>query len=416
MVGMQSAKAISVEPQTKFPMRTIASLLAAALFAASFGRGQESLGVHAILLPGDSAVLESGELRKDLVCTVVPEKPRLGFDLKFHSGFSVDIPLRELEGTGNTLSILFRVSDKAGIGAPVYLHQQFRVPPIQNDGGSATLGGLFDLGEGVYHVDWFVRDSSGRFCTAFWDVEANLAPKDRQVALVLPPGTVRPDEEEQFQPEPPVKRSAEDVPLNVKVLMNFAPQRTDSAALDPADRLALISILRNLTRNPQIGRFSLVAFNLQEQQVLYRQDSSDHIDFPELGQALKKLNLGTVDLRQLQKKHAETEFLSSLCKTETIDAGLDGLIFVGPKALLNSNVPDDDLKQVGDLGYPVFYMNYSMDPQMIPWKDSISHVVRFFKGREYTISGPRDLWNAVTEVVSRISKTRQTRAKGVTGP
>jgi hypothetical protein len=61
-------------------------------------------------------------------------------------------------------------------------------------------------------------------------------------------------------------------------------------------------------------------------------------------------------------------------------------------------------------------MNYSMDPQMIPWKDSISHVVRFFKGREYAISGPRDLRNTVTEVVSRISKTRQTRGKGATGP
>jgi hypothetical protein len=198
--------------------------------------------------------------------------------------------------------------------------------------------------------------------------------------------------------------------------MNFAPQRADSAALDPVDRLALISILRNLTRNPRIGRFSLVAFNLQEQQVLYRQDASDHIDFPELGQALKKLSLGTVDLRQLQKKHADTDFLSALCRKETTDASLDGLIFVGPKALLDADVPDGDLKQIGDLDYPVFYMNYSRDPQAIPWKDSISRVVRFFKGREYTISGPRDLWNAVTEVVSRISTTRQARAKTPTGP
>ena len=29
------------------------------------------------------------------------------------------------------------------------------------------------------------------------------------------------------------------------------------------------------------------------------------------------------------------------------------------------------------------------------------------KGREYTISGPRDLWNAVSEVVSRIAKSKQ---------
>ena len=390
------------------------------LAAASLAPGQETIGTHPNLMPGDLAVLETGELRKDLGCAVLPAKPLLGFDLKFHSGFSVDIPMRELEGNGNTLSVLFRVTPKGRGADSVYFHQQFKVPSIRNDGGSATLEGLFDLGEGAYHVDWFVHDFAGRLCTAFWDVDAALANKDRQVLLALPPGTVSRSENEQFQPEPPVARSAdaplETPPLKIKVLMNFAPQRPNSAALDPVDRTALISILRNLNRNPQIGKFSVVAFNLQEQQVLYRQDSSDYIDFPELGQALQRLSLGTVDLRQLEKKHPDTEFLSALFRKETTDTDLDGLIVVGPKALLDAHVPDDDLKQMGDLGYPVFYMNYSADPQLVPWKDAISRVVRFFKGREYTISGPRDLWNAVTEVVSRISKSRQARARATTGP
>ena len=34
----------------------------------------------------DLAVLEGGEQRKDLPCTVTPSKPTLGFDLKFHAG------------------------------------------------------------------------------------------------------------------------------------------------------------------------------------------------------------------------------------------------------------------------------------------------------------------------------------------
>lgn len=397
--------------------RMLFTCAAAAFACGPLMHAQDAIGPHPILMPGDMAVLDSGEGRKDLVCTVVPEKPLLGFDLKFHTGFSVGIPMRELEGPGNMLSILFRVTAKAADQnqAPIYFHQQFKVPSIGSDGGTATLAGVFDVGEGAYHVDWFVHDFAGRFCSSSWDLDAERSAKDRQVALALPPMTVRRSEEEQFQAEPPVIRSMDAPPLNIKVLMNFAPQRPDSASLDPVDRLALISILRNLSRNPQIGRFSLVAFNLQEQQVLYRQDSSDHIDFPELGSALKRLSLGTVDLRQLEKKHADTDFLSSLFKKETSDQGLDGLIFVGPKALLDANVPDDDLKQIGELDYPVFYMNYSRDPQVIPWKDSISHVVKFFKGREYTISGPRDLWNAVTEVVSRISKSHQTRSRSATG-
>ena len=35
----------------------------------------------------DLAVLESGETRKDLQCTVTPTKPIVGFDLRFHAGY-----------------------------------------------------------------------------------------------------------------------------------------------------------------------------------------------------------------------------------------------------------------------------------------------------------------------------------------
>lgn len=227
---------------------------------------------------------------------------------------------------------------------------------------------------------------------------------------MLAPGTVQPSVDEQFQPEPPVIRSQDGLRLSVKVLMNFAPGRPDAPQLDPSDQVALISILRNISRSPQIRKFSLVAFNIDEQKILYRQDAADQIDFPELGRAVKQnLTLGTVNLNQLQQKHPDTEFLEQLVKKETAGANVDGLIFVGPKTMLNRDVPDEDLKQIGEVDYPVFYMNYTPDPQAIPWKDSISRMVKFFKGREYTISGPKDLWYAVTEVVPRIAKFKQAR-------
>jgi hypothetical protein len=371
-----------------------------------------SNGGGPLLLNGQLAVLESGEVRKDLDCTVVPDKAVLGFDLKFHSGYLVTIPLKELEGPGDNLTILFRVSAK-GSGEPVYFSQQFRVPEIREPKGAANLGGIFDVGEGSYHVDWLMHDYAGRYCSSNWDVEAALSPKDKSVAVAVPPKAIRKAEEEQFQPEPPVQRNL-DAPLNIKVLLNFAPQHADSASIDPIDTAALVSIVRNLSRNPKIAQFSPVAFNIQEQRVLYRQESSDHIDFPALGNALKKLNLGTVDLHRLEHKNGDTEFLSSLIRNETTE-NPDGLIFIGPKTLIESSVPQDDLKQVGELSYPVFYMNYTLDPVSTPWKDAISRTVKFFKGREYTISGPRDLWNAVTEVVTRIAKSKQTRGAAPTG-
>ena len=88
------------------------------------------------------------------------------------------------------------------------------------------------------------------------------------------------------------------------------------------------------------------------------------------------------------------------------------MVFAGPKALLEESVPAESLRQIGELGYPVFYMNYNLYPQAVPWNDAIGKAVKFLKGYEYTISKPRDLWFAVTEMVSRIVKTKQGRRSG----
>jgi hypothetical protein len=57
-------------------------------------------------------------------------------------------------------------------------------------------------------------------------------------------------------------------------------------------------------------------------------------------------------------------------------------------------------------------MNYVLNPQAIPWKDSISRAVKVFRGTEYTVSRPRDLWFAVTEMVNRIARAKHNHAIG----
>jgi hypothetical protein len=368
------------------------------------------------MFPSDLAVLEAGETRKDLPCSVINSKPVLGFDLRYHGGYEVSIPMKELAGSENLLTVIFRVQPMEPKGQTLYLTQRFTVPAIEEEArGDAYLQGGFDIGEGKYHVDWLMRDRSERVCSSSWDFDAQLAAKDKQIAMALNSGEIRALDREQFREEPPVARSTEEPPLNVKVLVNFAPQNAKSPTLQPHDTTALVSILRNISRDPRIGRFSLVAFNLQEQRVLYRQENADKIDFPSLGEALTSLNLGTVDLKRLSQKNGDTEFLANLIQQECAkpDGGTpDAVVFAGPKALLEENIPQDSLKQIGDLNYPVFYMNYNLYPQTVPWSDTISKAVKFMKGQEYTISRPRDLWFAVSEMVSRIVKWKQVRRSG----
>src|SRR5258708_40173707 len=85
------------------------------------------------LLPADSSVLEMREPRSDLPCTVKPVKPHLGFDLKFHSGYQVNIPLRELDGRGDALTMIFRVTPERQEMQPVYLRQEAAIRPLEEN-------------------------------------------------------------------------------------------------------------------------------------------------------------------------------------------------------------------------------------------------------------------------------------------
>jgi hypothetical protein len=370
-------------------------------------------GEPVTLMPSDMAILVANEGRKDLPCTVTQRKAELGFDLRFHSGYDVTLPIRELSGSGELLSIVFRVYPQDDSSKAVYFVQHYRVPPIDDEAkGDAFLQGIVDVGEGKYHVDWLMRDRAERICSSSWDVEAALPPKDKPMPLFIGPNSVSETAPEPFVNEPVSRTShSSDDSINVKLLVNFAPQNADSSALQRIDTDALVSILKAIERDPHVARLSLVAFNIGEGRIVYRQESAENIDFPALGKALQTMKLGTVDVGRLSQKHSETDFLTDLIEKEVgTTSHPDAVIFAGPKTMLDADVPQDDLRRIGGIECPVFYMNYNLNPQVVPWKDAISHAIRAFKGTEYTISRPRDLWFSTTEMLSRILRSKRQHA------
>ncbi len=370
-------------------------------------------GAPVRLLTSDAAMLESTENRKDLPCTVTPIKPVLSFDMKFHAGYDVQVPLKELAGSENQLTIVFGVTLEGHPDSPIYFKQHYAVPSIDdNAGGSAYLQGGFQLGEGKYHVNWLMRDRQERICSFHWDSEASIPQRDRPMTVDIPAGAVQPLDSELFKEEAPVERAKAASPVAVKVMVNFAPQDSASSTMQPFDTVALVSILRSIARDPHIDSFSVVAYNMQEQRVIYRQDGATQIDFPALGHALTSLNLGTVDLKRLSQKHGDSEFLSKLITTEVKEDKQvpDAVIFAGPKIMLDDGLPNETLKQLADVKFPVFYMNYNLNPQVNPWRDAIGSAVKALKGAEFTIARPRDLFFSWADIVGRIVKSKFGRA------
>lgn len=356
--------------------------------------------VENVLDPSDVAALNSKQERKDFHCTLEPLQPFLDFDLRLHTGYQAVVPLRDLAGAGPLVS-LFRVTPEDGAQKPAYFSEKFEMPPLAaNVPGDATFTGLFDVGVGKYRVDWLIRDGKKRLCASHWQVDARPPKGNSQPASSLPPETVEAFLSDHFRPEEPAQSKGDG--LHVKVLLNLAPQRQRETVLRNSDLHALLSILRNIVREPHFSRFSLVAVNVNEERVIHRQPPAASIDFPALAAALSRSKFGTIDIKELEQKHGRSVFLAGALKDAMASADKpDLLIIVGPKEMLNQHTTLDGIRTAGIPNCPVVYLNYVADPLANPWHDTVSDAVKFLKGHVYTISEPRDLWSAWTSMLQQ---------------
>jgi len=349
----------------------------------------------------DLQILDLRAPRVDLPCLVTPVQPQLGWDLMFHTGYQLGIPFRYLAGPGDWLSIVFRVRAAGKQQPPVYFSQRIRIPPIpEGQTGKAVMNGAFLVSEGQYSVDWLVHNVEGQVCASFWTLEATT---DRK-GPALKPTTgelIQPVQASPFA-EGSLQERARTGNISVKIIVNFAPDSLEATTPAAGDVEALAAILRRIDRDPRIGRFSVVACSIATQQVVYRQEQSSRINMPGLGKAYGSLNFGKVNLSQLALKNADTGFLTRLVMEELKGDVNDGVIFVSPKCPLDSNVSQQAIAALRSLDHPVFYLNYARNPDSFPWRDGIGHIVKDLRGFEYTVSGPRDLIRAWSDIMSRL--------------
>jgi hypothetical protein len=364
------------------------------------------------LLPSDSTVLELHKLRHELPCSVQPYKPRLGFDLMFHSGFRVSLPTKALAGAENMLTILFRVTPAKHRNRPTYFFQSYRVPLIQSSRrGRVELSGLFLVGEGKYSVDWLMRDLSGRFCTGFWDLEAKTGAKEER-APAIARDVIESVRTDPFAGDPVIERSHDGERshdrrlLSIAIIVNYNRPTLGRLPFTPTDRSELAAILRVLGRDPGIGRYSVLACSLQTGQVLYRQDPGPNIDLPGLGQALDPATLASVSVKQLTMKHGFSDFIADLIAKE-LDRDLpDAFIFISPECPLDFKIPRDAVSRFKSR--PVFYLNLSLNQSINVGRSSSEDVfgrlARQMHAVEYPIRQPLDLFKAWSDIRSRITR------------
>ena len=264
------------------------------------------------ILATDLAILSGTENRDDLPCQVMALEPRLRFDLQYQAGYRVTMPLKALAGSGNSLRLLIRVKPLDGKSEPTFFTDRFDVPAIEEDSkGEAALPGSYMLGPGEYQLDWLMRDRSEKVCSAHWTIETNTLEDFEDLASVGRPYTVAPKEQEVFLEEPPVQKASTGGRY-VKLIVNFTPPDPNDVRMKPYDLQNLVAMLRAISREPQIGSFSVIAFNMQEERVIFEEHDVSRINFPALGDAVDSIQGGQIDFAQLQDEESDTRFLSGL--------------------------------------------------------------------------------------------------------
>jgi len=357
------------------------------------------------LFPSDAAALELRELQSSLPCVVRSPEPELGFDFIFHVRYTADVRLRDLAGDGNLLTAVFRITPDGAPERAVYFQQKWSVPPITEDaGGDVLLEGAFSVGEGDYSVDWIMREQQERLCSAHWKISARIPTKAGKTPAGLPPGSVTTTGD--WNPEPLPSGGAAAQQLDVTVLLNIGPTALSRWTITAEERLALLSILRSIVRDPRIGHVSITAFSLDRQQVIFEQENIRQTHFADLERSIDSLSLGTIDVNQLSAKDGEARFLVRLAAGHTQRRDSAALIFVGARKPEEAGMTRDLLRELGEASVPVFYLTYSPALELNPWRDLIGSAVKHWRGREFSISKPLDLVSAWSKIMTQLGSAR----------
>jgi hypothetical protein len=113
----------------------------------------------------------------------------------------------------------------------------------------------FDLGPGRYRVDLQMGGARGWECSAHWEIQTQ--PKDGlpDQPLTLEPNQIVERIAGPFDDEPSVDHAVGQQ-LGIKILLNLSPSSSVESILNSLHTSVLMSIVRSITRQPGIGRFT----------------------------------------------------------------------------------------------------------------------------------------------------------------
>jgi hypothetical protein len=331
---------------------------------------------------------------KPLRCEVRPLRPTLDFSFRFQTGYMVRVPMNQFTGKGHLWGVVVRVTPEGG--KPVYFGHRTRLPEVPKTTAELEVGGGFLLGEGRYRVAWRLSDETGRVCRSEWNVEARRSYTDRKVRMSLAPGTITP-----LYIRAPGDHHDDAPPLRLTVMLDAAPGSPRRTRLSARDNMMLLGTLSALLDRLPTRSVRLVAFNLDQQKELYRQDGFTPDRLPDVARTVETLQLGMVDYHVLQNRHGNVELLADLVNRELAEPEpSDVILFLGPLARGGDRFPEQLLARSGGAAPRFFYLQYR--PPFLRMQatlpDLIHSLVSRQKGKVVVMNSPGDFEKGIQQI------------------
>jgi hypothetical protein len=362
--------------------------------------------------------VEAHQSRNSLDCFVNSWGPSLDFDFRYEAGFDVAISMKQVS-PGEDLMTYLRVVPQGN--AAVFLERMIQAPSATQDQAAAflisgnrrrfqvTASGRFNVGEGKYSVELVVIDPAGRSCHQEWKMQTGKYP-DRSVRARMEPGEVAPITQSTWDG----RLAANGVRLSV--LLDAAPVNPFSARMHADDRAFSMEALAALLREMPCQSVQIVAFNLEQQRDVFREENFDADGFSRLADALEKLQLSTVPVEAL-KRGNNIEYLRRLAREQVSSGQADAVVFVGPNLRRTYENPQMQPMESTSTrffyleGYTTFPAVYGLPPGVgprvmiqrdIPFPDSIEYLTKELHGSVFHISSAKDLATAIPKMLAQL--------------
>lgn len=341
-----------------------------------------------------------------LNCAVTPIKPRLNYSFRFQTGYVIEIPLRQYTGKGHSIATLFRVTPEESEREPSYFASMIRLREVPATKAVLELAGGYVVGEGKYHVDMLITDSSGRVCTKKWNINAKLSNKEDDVPPGMPAGAV---DEIALRRWMGSSKGPGQEGYKVTILMNVSPMSPRSVRLGGYDRVLLLSSLTSVMERLPLRAVRLVLFNLDQQREIYRDENFQPARFGRVAQALANLELGTVDYQTLKNRTGHIDLLTDLIEEARAGEGTDrsdAILFLGPKPWRFDKAPRSSMPERTAADPPFFYVQFRPQIAVAALTDTIMSAVKHMGGKTFDVYSPGDFAAAIRDLTKALEERK----------